>query len=179
MLFFRNEVFMCPLEAKFNRETFGLLNGYEYFCIQLKSSMKKAISIFFILLANVAILAHAVVPHHHHNKIFAAIVNVLDGEAQDTLNHHHDGAHPHETNPEECTINETLVAAASRLQKDNSLDFGAFDFDSHLDLFVTDIVAAAVPEPVGDLPFIPKPYIAGNHRDFVARAIGLRAPPAC
>jgi cation transport ATPase len=29
-----------------------------------------------ILLANMLILAHAVVPHHHHNKVFVAIVNV-------------------------------------------------------------------------------------------------------
>lgn len=141
--------------------------------------MRKAISIFFILLANIVVLAHTVVPHHHHNKIFVAIVNVLDGEVQDVLNHHHDDTHPHETNPEDCAINETLAAAASRLQKDECLDFGTFDFDSHLDLFVTDIMASVVPEPVGDLPFIPKPYTAGNHLDFVARAIGLRAPPAC
>lgn len=52
--------------------------------------MKKAISIFFILLANIAILAHAVVPHHHHNKVFAAIVNVLDDDLQNALNHPHD-----------------------------------------------------------------------------------------
>lgn len=141
--------------------------------------MKKAISIFFILLANVAILAHAVVPHYHHDKIVAAIVNVFNGNVQYLPNHSHDDTHPHETNPEDCAINETLVAAAFRLQKDNSLDSATFDFDSHLDLFVTDIVVAAVPEPVGDSPFIPKPYTAGNHLDFVARAIGLRAPPAC
>ena len=36
-----------------------------------------------ILLANMLILAHAVVPHHHHNKVFVAIVNVLDDDARD------------------------------------------------------------------------------------------------
>lgn len=43
-----------------------------------------------ILLANMLILAHAVVPHHHHNKVFVAIVNVLDDDARDRLNHEHD-----------------------------------------------------------------------------------------
>jgi len=33
-----------------------------------------------ILLANMLILTHAVVPHHHHNKVFVGIVNVLDYE---------------------------------------------------------------------------------------------------
>ena len=32
-----------------------------------------------ILLANMQILTHAVVPHHH-NKVFVGIVNVLDYE---------------------------------------------------------------------------------------------------
>ena len=35
-----------------------------------------------ILLANMLILAHAVVPHHH-NKMFVAILNVLDEDARD------------------------------------------------------------------------------------------------
>lgn len=141
--------------------------------------MRKAISIFFILLANIAILTHAVVPHHHHNKVFAAIINILDDDAQKVLNHSHDSkAHHHDAKSEECAINETVIAAAFRLQKDNGLDSGTFDFDCHFDLFVTDITTA-VPEPTGSLPFIPKPYVAGGHLDHIARAIGLRAPPAC
>ena len=115
----------------------------------LEQQMKRAISIFFILLANIAILAHAVVPHHHHNKVFAAIVNVLDDDAQKAL-------------------------------KDNSYDSGSFDFDYQFDLFSADIVVGTVAsELLGSLPFVPKPYIAGSHLDYVARAIGLRAPPIC
>lgn len=59
--------------------------------------MKRAISIFFILLANVAILVHVVVPHHHHNTIPVAIVNVVEGDVPIALNHHHEGTHSHET----------------------------------------------------------------------------------
>ena len=107
----------------------------------LEQQMKRAISIFFILLANIAILAHAVVPHHHHNKVFAAIVNVLDDDAQKALNHSHDSeTHHHGSNSEECAINETVVAAVFRLQKDNSFDSGSFDFDYQFDLFSADIV---------------------------------------
>lgn len=35
-------------------------------------------TIIIALLANIAMLVHAVVPHHHHNKVFAAVVNLLD-----------------------------------------------------------------------------------------------------
>ena len=48
------------------------------------------------------ILAHAVVPHHHHNKVFVAIVNILNHDAQDIFNHEHDYEHHHEGNSEDC-----------------------------------------------------------------------------
>lgn len=79
-----------------------------------------------------------------------------------------------------AAINETVVAAVFRLQKDNSFDSGSFDFDYQFDLFSADIVVGTVAsELLGSLPFVPKPYIAGSHLDYVARAIGLRAPPIC
>ena len=49
-----------------------------------------------ILLANMLILAHAVVSHHHHNKMFVAILNVLDEDARDLFNHEHGHEHPHD-----------------------------------------------------------------------------------
>ena len=142
--------------------------------------MKRVLSIFFLLLANIAILVHAVVPHHHHNKVFAAIVDILDEDAQHALNHsHRQDSHHHDSGSEECAINETLVAVAFRLQKDNGVAPESFDVDSHLDLFVTDITATAVPEPVGGLSFVLKPYLAGDYIDHISRSLGLRAPPAC
>lgn len=146
----------------------------------LEQRMKKAISIFFILLANIAILTHAVVPHHHHNKVFAAIINILDDDAQKVLNHSHNSeTHHHDANPEECAINETVVAATFRLHKDNNIDSGSFDFHSGFDLFAADLTDTVVSGLFVNLPFVPKPYIAGSHTDCIARAIGLRAPPAC
>lgn len=58
--------------------------------------MKRRISTLMILLANMLILAHAVVPHHHHNKVFVAIVNILDHDAQDIFNHEHGHEHHHD-----------------------------------------------------------------------------------
>ena len=46
------------------------------------------------------ILAQAVVPHHHHNKVFVAIANILNHDAQDIFNHEHDHEHHHEGNSE-------------------------------------------------------------------------------
>ena len=144
--------------------------------------MKRATSIFFVLLAGIAILAHSVVPHHHHNKIFAAIVNVLDEDAQDKLNHSHNGAtHEHDTHSEECAIDETVAGAVFRLQKDNgSIESIDFDFKCQLDLLLADIIKTFITELFeGSSTIVQTPYTASVHLDYVARSLGLRAPPAC
>jgi len=41
--------------------------------IRLKMSVKKTISLSFLLLANVIMLAHSVVFHHHHDQTSAAV----------------------------------------------------------------------------------------------------------
>ncbi len=82
---------------------------------------------------NILILAHAVVPHHHHNKVFVAIVNILDHDAQDIFNHkhghehHHDGgsdhhnvpAHHHDGDSEDCLMSEAEAAAALKIHTDD------------------------------------------------------------
>lgn len=160
--------------------------------------MKRRISILMILLANMLILAHAVVPHHHHNKVFVAFVNILDHDAQDIFNHehghehHHDGgsdhhnapAHHHDGDGEDCLMSEAEAAAALKIHTD--------DGESHSIAPLQDIddgnfiLLAAI--GLYELSFTPifsednirrRPYVACGHTDFVARSKGLRAPPAC
>jgi len=78
--------------------------------------MKRRISTLMILLANMLILAHAVVSHHHHNKMFVAILNVLDEDARDLFNHEHGHEHHHDGNSEGCLISEAEAAAALKIQ---------------------------------------------------------------
>lgn len=42
-----------------------------------------------MMLANMLIFVHAVVPHHHHSKVFMAIVDVLDDDAHNVFDHDH------------------------------------------------------------------------------------------
>ncbi len=159
--------------------------------------MKRRISTLMILLANMLILAHAVVPHHHHNKVFVAIVNILDHDSQDIFNHehghghHHDGetnhhsgsTHHHDGVSEDCLMSEAEAAAALKMQTD---DGGGWTVVSHHSPLVTHIFWAVI--GLYELSFISdycednirrRPYVASGHTDFVARSKGLRAPPAC
>lgn len=151
-----------------------------------------------ILLANMLILTHAVVPHHHHNKVFVAIVNVLDDDVRDLFNHehgyshhhdgdndHHDGpAHHHNGDTEDCLMSEAEAAAALKIQTDDS---GGGFFVPLLDNEDAQLIWLAA---IGlyELSFTPeysednvrrRPYVARGHTDFVARSKGLRAPPTC
>lgn len=143
--------------------------------------MKRAVSISFILLASIMILAHAVVPHHHHNKVFAAIVNVLDDESCNLFSHSHNPeSHHHDSDSEDCAINDTVVCAGARLQKDLSLNNLDISFDFQPDLFAVEISGIHVADaPVKLLPDLPTPYLASAGLDYYARALGLRAPPVC
>lgn len=146
-----------------------------------------------ILLANMLILAHAVVPHHHHNKVFVAIVNILDHDAQDIFNHehghehhhdgdakHHDGpAHHHDGDSEDCLMSEAEAAAALKVQTDDGSECFVVPL---LDNEVSQLIWLAA-FGLYELTFTPyytednvrrRTYVTSGHTDFVARSKGLR-----
>ena len=146
--------------------------------------MKRRISALMILLANMLILAHAVVPHHHHNKMFVAILNVLDEDARDLFNHEHGHEHHHDGNSEDCLISEAEAAAVLKIQTDDGGEWSAAQSIDHEDALQIWTAAVALYE----LSFTTsnkednvrrRPYVASGHSDFIARSKGLRAPPAC
>lgn len=160
--------------------------------------MKRRISMLMILLANILILAHAVVPHHHHNKVFVAIVNILDHDSQDIFNHehghehHHDGetnhhngsTHHHDNNNEDCLLTEAEAAATLKILADDGISWSVDTLQDNDDGSL--ILLAAI--GLYELSFTPvfsednvrrRPYVASGHTDFVARSKGLRAPPVC
>lgn len=146
--------------------------------------MKRRLSIFFVLLANIAILAHAVVPHHHHNKVVAAIVNVLDTDDEHPYGHehhhdHHQGSHSHHDGDEGCVIFESLQAAVAQLQKSDTGWDKAPHFDGGVTLFFVEPSVWVATPPVVVCASADTSYYASYLTDYLARAKGLRAPPTC
>ena len=129
--------------------------------------MKRALSLSFLLLAGIFILAHAVIPHHHHDGI---PVFVAHNEQEGNI-------------PNHDTYEYWLsTMGKARLGNDkqiyHSLDF-EFDFDllpCSLILF-SDDTAPQINDDV-DLLFGHHPYIH-YHTEFIACSKGLRAPPVC
>lgn len=72
------------------------------------------------MLASVAILVHAVVPHHHHNRLCASLVNVIGEGCLTQLSDHHDcGTHGHTGahEGEECQLGESQAEAVRPLHE--------------------------------------------------------------
>ena len=130
-------------------------------------NIKKATAIFFILLANIFILAHGVIPHHHHDGIPVAATH-----------HEHDGSvpdHRHTDDAHEVWLS-TKVNARLGNEKQICRSFVCgFDLLSCLPALFSDYSTFSIQDDA--VPFRHPPYIQLQHTESIARSIGLRAPP--
>jgi len=151
--------------------------------------VKKAIALSFLLLANIIILAHAAVPHYHHNQIPVAL-NVFHHEHNDATHGHHHHHHPDDTAPvehnenahshaqiEDCLLEKTFTRIGSDRQSLQTLDW---DFSQFPCLFSI-LTSNSIPEIYDDigLAFSQKPYTLSHHTNYITQSLGLRAPPVC
>lgn len=131
--------------------------------------MFKRLGIFFILLANIMIMAHAFVPHHHHDGNVVAIVQ--DGHIHEH-NHsdsHHDSNSPHR---EDCKITDSLAGAVQRIQKLTSPDNSSF-----LELLFIVPEACELTPVVIEHTMPCNPEIVPSIRHIHLGAIQRRGPP--
>jgi len=148
--------------------------------------LKQKISIFFILLANVVILAHAVVPHHHHNRAVAVLADVTHGDWEHIMEHHHHDSPHDDSDSDECAIDDSAAAVCLSQKRDlvekplltPTGDDGNWDSFSLALVAVLAKVQSLALSPPGNAHFL-IPYHQGFHSDFIALALGLRAPPFC
>lgn len=145
--------------------------------------MKKGISIGFLLLANIVLLAHAFIPHHHHEGVVVAIFDNHCAENSDNHDHDHDwnhGDNPHKhenkSASEQCALNEVYTRAdnSSKVVSPINWDCG----ETLLFILPGIIDKLGLADEVG-LPFRQKPYIESYHVIFSSNSLGLRAPPVC
>ncbi len=138
--------------------------------------MSRKVSILFIFLANMIILVHAAIPHHHHNRIFVAVVSMFDSDLLEFLNHSHDvnipGFHG-------AIDDKPIVTLVSNLPQDCAKYLSTTYFFYAYDLFI----AADNPDKLklfpSELPSDSTPYIFKAHTDCIVNPICLRAPPLC
>lgn len=146
--------------------------------------MRKRLSILMILLANILILVHVVIPHHHYNKVFVAVVNMLNDDTRDLFNHEHEHEHHHDCNKEDCMMNEAVAAAVLKIQTDDGSEWTTMPQLNKDDVQQIWLAAIAFYETSFTLynkegNVRQRTYTASGHTDFVACSKGFRAPPIC
>jgi len=144
--------------------------------------MKKRTAIFFLMLANIIILAHTVVPHHHlpHQSFFLTAETAEDknGHHHPILDFDHDHEHDNNSDNEHCLLNEVIGLPTNAVrqicgcdfQADLYPDFGGFQ--AVLLFFQFECEAPAV-----TLRLRP-PLLTFSYISYASSVLGLRAPPA-
>lgn len=151
--------------------------------VVLPSAMKKAISLFFTLLANLILLVHAVVPHHHHEDI-ACFTNHFNTEHGITCHQHenHDPGNDHDTDHENdnCSLHELLAIVPDRIRQEQLQYF----FNDRPEACTYAIIAKTAMLDPSELhtasgEYIRKPYLLRTYRQVYTCSNSLRAPPYC
>lgn len=139
----------------------------------------KKIAIVFIVLANIMILVHTVLPHYHHDGLVCFTKEDVehttecshpDGGStfeQSCEHHHHDHSHL-----EACSLKDTVLRYDDRLQENGLMKFDEFILSAELFLSIL-----GIEEPLLEQEVLPKPYILNYISTYVDNNQCLRAPP--
>ncbi len=141
--------------------------------------IKRTTAIVFVLLANLLYLAHAVVPHHHHNKLVCLgesqglIHSNSSGHSHDNDSDNHDG----KDNSDECILKELTALPSNEWKQE--LKFSANDYnpDDKIAFFNSSLFIGEDAFIPLILQFIPVHYINSSFSFYVSSSLGLRAPP--
>lgn len=140
--------------------------------------IRKTAAVAFLMLANFILLAHAVVPHHHHDKLIcfkSAHCNLDDlrdehGTTRD--GHSHDG----DNNHNDCALKEPVGVLSHQSRSDliaNSTTdrSGLDDFDYNLLNTNPEFQISALST------FLYERAVNGLYSSLVSSSLGLRGPP--
>ena len=140
---------------------------------------KKTTAIFFLVLANIILLAHAVIPHHHHKGevcfIYSHCQNDCDEQNHQTTenNHEHDGK-----NDFQCCVLDQFVLIPSSWIKQECKCLDGDNRHPGNDGFQTVLSELGSVFIFQTCLFKTKlPLLSSTYTFFTGRSIGLRAPP--
>jgi hypothetical protein len=149
---------------------------------------KQRFAILFLLAANICMLAHTVVPHHHHNGVphfdltFSAVHNDgCDCCCTDDCHHHHDNDQPEPCDHQhdsDCLFDRDFDAIRDNPDDNSRCACSLCTAHHHhfLTLFTGFDYKNITPLLTAQYVLVDPPYLINYHCDCSASS-GLRAPP--
>ena len=138
----------------------------------------KLISISFVVIANILLLANLVIPHHHHESEVCVVVSHCesDNEKHDDSSSSHKHDHDSNSKTDHCALNQVYIVATDNVRQDYShviISISNYDLPDFLALFLLNEGQASKREITSRLDYYP----IYSYYNFVSTSIGLRAPP--
>jgi hypothetical protein len=138
---------------------------------------KPKTALFFLIIANIFLLSHAVIPHHHHQDEVCFVETHCcgdhhsDTEKADTNDHHSD------ENPDNCILEVPFIPASNSFRHDiKSCDTPDNTFNiSVIQSIFSDLVSVAFKSESSKIASEAPPII--GYAQIAIPTCGLRAPP--
>jgi hypothetical protein len=136
--------------------------------------IKKVTAYSFIILANIVLMAHAVLPHHHHQRVVCVESSHCQND-NDTHNHNTpEDTHQHDGNTStNCILKQAVIVSSNQGKNETDLVFNSHyhSLDLHLTYTGTkDIIPIfRIITLVTDVSF--------SFSSYLTTSLGLRAPP--
>ena len=141
-----------------------------------------ALRLIALLLANIVLLAHTVLPHHYHETGICFMLHCNDSKEA----HTHDDYdwHTHEGNPyaENCYIDDVYKVTTGGVKTTcKTTCYTGVKCGCKLVLFplILDYLSINYAIDVTQIPFEFKPCVLSYYTEFIVGVLGLRAPPLC
>lgn len=141
--------------------------------------LKRSIAISLLVLASTVWLAHAILPHHHHNSMACLVTEHCRHDNDIHTHNPESGSHDHDNSKSSnCTLNQSVIVPQSGLKGYSGIAASPAN-GSYLD-FIQAIVAythsIAFLSPKTHTVYLnsvsTKLYLAS-----IGKSLGLRAPP--
>jgi hypothetical protein len=140
--------------------------------------IKKTTAVAFLMLANILILAHTVVPHHHHEKQVCLENShcIHDGLTPEHDNNRDSHSHDGENNHDDCVLKTPVVVFSNQWKPDFKYNNTADCSD--LDIFHYNLLISSTKYMIPVLSsFISERVTDDSYSSLVSASLGLRAPP--
>lgn len=136
--------------------------------------MTKRTAILFILLANIVLLAHAVLPHHHHKQQVCIEGSHCEEEEDISQTTAHGHQHDNHTNSATCVLKQAVIIPSTEGKFfkccDNYSDNHSYNY--YILFNPGNIDLQPISEVVAFIPVLPS-FLTSS----VTITPGLRAPP--
>lgn len=138
--------------------------------------IKKLAAYSFIILANFVLLAHAVLPHHHHQSV----VCVESSHCQNDNNAHThntpEDTHQHDGNTStHCILKQAVIVSSNQGKNETDLVFNAHYPSLHLHFNLPYTGTEDIIPIFRIIAFVTD--ISFSFSSYITTSLGLRAPP--